>query len=253
MNIIVSYGRMNPPTIGHMQLLNHCKELKLQYRSLICDVYLSNSHDNKKNPLTPEEKVRLINMLCPKSITNEVNITYDSGIRNIFDVMIKYSNPNANIIVVCGYDRLNEYQTKLTMYNGKDYHYKSIQCVAYNSRVIVDNKQVSGTRLRTAIINDDYSLFERLLMGDDKTKSEYKELIEFVYNTIKERLSTNHMKKRKPRMIKECVELIVDDAVSDKKSTMTLLDKIRNVKKKKNNNKEIIRNPTYTEVINNAI
>lgn len=250
MNIIVSYGRMNPPTIGHMRLLNQCKELKLQHRGLICDVYLSNSHDTKKNPLTPEEKVNLIKCLYPKHITNEVNILCDSSIRNIFDVMKKYSNPNANIIVVCGVDRLNEYQTKLNMYNGKEYQFKSIQCVADTNRVLVDNKPVSGTRLRETIMNDDYSLFKRVLMGDNKTKSEQTELIEFVYNTIKERLTTK--KPRKTRTIKECVELLVDDVV-DGKSTMTLLDKIRNIKKKDNKNKEIIRNPTYKEVINNGI
>ena len=54
--VFFTFGRMNPPTIGHEKLLD---KLAQSSRGSSCRVYLSQSQDNKKNPLQYVEKVRL--------------------------------------------------------------------------------------------------------------------------------------------------------------------------------------------------
>ena len=50
-----TFSKMNPPTAAHGELLNVMTEAagKNTYR-----VFLSQAHDNKKNPLTYSEKVK---------------------------------------------------------------------------------------------------------------------------------------------------------------------------------------------------
>ena len=53
--VYFTFGRMNPPTIGHEKLMTKLSEKsgKNPYR-----VYLSHSQDAKKNPLSFNEKVK---------------------------------------------------------------------------------------------------------------------------------------------------------------------------------------------------
>ena len=54
-SVYFTFGRMNPPTIGHEKLMRSLSEKsgKNPYR-----VYLSQSQDKKKNPLSFTEKVK---------------------------------------------------------------------------------------------------------------------------------------------------------------------------------------------------
>jgi len=54
--VVFSFGRMNPPTIGHEVLVNKVKALADKHDAHH-EVVLSATHDNDKNPLTPEQKL----------------------------------------------------------------------------------------------------------------------------------------------------------------------------------------------------
>ena len=61
--VFFTFGRMNPPTIGHEKLLEKLARVagKSPYR-----VYLSQSQDNKKNPLQYTDKVKIARKGCRK-------------------------------------------------------------------------------------------------------------------------------------------------------------------------------------------
>lgn len=61
--VFFSFGRMNPPTIGHEKLLDKLASSagKNPYR-----MYLSQSTDSKKNPLTYKEKVKAARKMFPR-------------------------------------------------------------------------------------------------------------------------------------------------------------------------------------------
>ena len=61
--IFFSFGRMNPPTVGHEKLLSvlQRKAGKNAYK-----VFLSQSHDANKNPIPYQKKVKLTRKMFPK-------------------------------------------------------------------------------------------------------------------------------------------------------------------------------------------
>ena len=55
---VITFGRMNPPTIGHQKVVDKVKaEAKKQ--GAMPHVYLSHSQDAKKNPLDYNTKIRI--------------------------------------------------------------------------------------------------------------------------------------------------------------------------------------------------
>ena len=73
--IFFTFGRMNPPTIGHEKLLN---KLAQNAGSNPYKVYLSQSQDAEKNPLSYKEKIKVARKMFPKHarqiiIVNKVN------------------------------------------------------------------------------------------------------------------------------------------------------------------------------------
>ena len=53
---VFAFGRMNPPTTGHAKLVEKVKEIAKQNGADHL-IVLSHSHDPKKNPLSPKEKI----------------------------------------------------------------------------------------------------------------------------------------------------------------------------------------------------
>ena len=57
-----TFGRFNPPTIGHEKLINKVASVRADdYR-----IYLSRSEDPKKNPLSPRDKLSLMKQMFPR-------------------------------------------------------------------------------------------------------------------------------------------------------------------------------------------
>src|SRR6056300_670494 len=90
--VYFTFGRMNPPTIGHEKLLNKLsvKAGKNPYR-----VFLSQSQDSKKNPLNYAEKIKFARKMFPKharsimmdkkvkTVFNAIQKLYDEGYKNV--------------------------------------------------------------------------------------------------------------------------------------------------------------------------
>ena len=60
--VFFTFGRMNPPTVGHEKLMN---ELAKKASGNPYKVYLSQANDKKKNPLVYQEKVKMVRKFFP--------------------------------------------------------------------------------------------------------------------------------------------------------------------------------------------
>jgi hypothetical protein len=108
------FGRMNPPTIGHGKLLDKLASVagRAPYR-----IYLSQSHDNKDNPLTYSDKVKFARKMFPRHARS---IIIDKKVTTPFHALsAMYDAGFKKVILVAGSDRVQEYDVRLNKYNGK--------------------------------------------------------------------------------------------------------------------------------------
>ena len=178
--LVATFGRFNPPTIGHEKLINAvAKEGKGKtYR-----VYASQSEDSKKNPLSYDDKIKFMRKMFPQYGRN---IILDRSIKNVFNVAAAaHDDGFTKFTLVVGSDRVPEFKTLLAKYDGvKGTHgyYKfrdGIQVVSAGERD-PDADDVSGmsaSKMRAAAADNDLDTFAK---GLPKTFGEVKELFNAV-------------------------------------------------------------------------
>ena len=108
------FGRMNPPTIGHGKLLDKLAASagRAPYR-----VYLSQSNDQKDNPLTYSDKVKFARKMFPRHARS---IIVDKKVVTPFHALsAMYNSGFKKVVMVAGSDRVKEYDLRLNKYNGK--------------------------------------------------------------------------------------------------------------------------------------
>ena len=113
--VVFSFGRFNPPTVGHEKLIDtivsHARRNGAENR-----IYISNTHDSKKNPLPPEEKKRIMDISFPSA-----NIIQSRSIVSpfhAFDELVEEGYREITLIV--GSDRVNEFRNAIEKYIKKD-------------------------------------------------------------------------------------------------------------------------------------
>ena len=112
--VYFTFGRMNPPTIGHGKLLDvlASKARRAPYR-----IFLSQSNDKKDNPLNYKDKVKHVRKMFPKHARS---IILNNKIKNTFDALsFLYDQGYRKVVMVAGSDRVTEYDLRLNKYNGK--------------------------------------------------------------------------------------------------------------------------------------
>jgi hypothetical protein len=161
--VYFTFGRMNPPTIGHGKLMNvmSAKAGKNPYK-----IYLSSSQDAKKNPLSYEQKIKHARKMFPKHARN---IILNKKLRNVFDVAVALYDQGFNKInMVVGADRITEFKTLLEKYNGVKarhgfYNFEKINIVSAGERDpdADDVTGMSASKQRKNAENNDFSLFSQ--------------------------------------------------------------------------------------------
>lgn len=162
--IVVSFGRFNPPTNGHEKLLD---KVALVSKGSTYKVYVSQSEDPKKNPLSYKDKVKFMRKMFPKHARN---IIFDKKIKTLFDVLSKaHDDGFLKCSVVVGSDRVNEFDKVLNKYNGvkgKHGFYEfdgGVNIVSAGERD-PDSDDVSGmsaSKLRSAAKGNDLITFSK--------------------------------------------------------------------------------------------
>ena len=160
--VVFSFGRMNPPTIGHEKLLDAMAKTagKNPYR-----MYLSQSQDPKKNPLTYKDKLKTARTMFPRHARSILK----SDSKNIFQVATNlYNEGYRNLIMVVGSDRIREFDILLSKYNGKKgqhgfYNFMDIKVVSAGDRDpdAEGATGMSASKMRAAASSDDFTKFSQ--------------------------------------------------------------------------------------------
>lgn len=132
--VYFTFGRMNPPTVGHGKVMDilASKSGKADYR-----VYVSQSQDSKKNPLSYSDKVKHVRKMFPKHARN---VMVDKNVKTPFDAMVAlYDQGYRKVTMVVGSDRVREFDVLLKKYNGEKtrngfYNFKQIDVVSAGDR-----------------------------------------------------------------------------------------------------------------------
>ena len=156
-DLTIAFGRFNPPTKGHEKLLNAAEKAAAGGD---VKIYPSRTQDKKKNPIDPDMKISYMRKMFPKF---EEQIINDPEMRSIFDVLIAASEEGyKSINIVVGADRLGEFESLATKYNGELYDFEEIRTISAGPRE--DDSEgvegVSASKLRKAVVDDDYKKFK---------------------------------------------------------------------------------------------
>ena len=208
--VFFTFGRMNPPTTGHEKLMNELakKSGKHSYR-----VYLSQSKDNKKNPLDFKYKVKTVRKFFPKHARQ---VMLDRNVKNVFDAVTEiYNDGYKNVSMVVGSDRVNEFKTLLNKYNGKKgrhglYNFNKINVISAGDRD-PDADDVSGmsaSKMRKLASDGDFTQFSQGLPRSVSNNEAKK-----VYNEVRRGMGLKEQKHFQNKLIFEPVSEKREDYV----------------------------------------
>ena len=120
--VVVPLARFQPPHKEHKNLVDAVLKLATKTHS-DAKIFVSRSVDKKKNPFTPQEKIRFLNKMFP-------------GHKGLFDMppasmptiigVLKSLEKYDTVHIVLGDERVEPIQNLVNAGNGKDFHIKTI-------------------------------------------------------------------------------------------------------------------------------
>ena len=181
--LTVAFGRFNPPTIGHQQLMDVAANAASGDEDGQYLIFPSRSQDKKKNPLDPDTKIGYMQRFYPNHAGNIVN---DPNTKTIFDVLrMAHNDGYAGVRIVGGADRVKEFEKLSNNYNGQLYQFDNIEVISAGERD-PDAKGVEGmsaSRMRLAAAENDFKTFRSGLPPGVK-RSEAKELFDILRGSM---------------------------------------------------------------------
>jgi len=168
-----TFGRFNPPTIGHEKLLQKVASLGSEYK-----IFLSRSQDAIKNPLSPSDKLKWMTTIF-KPYASHILVMPTNMVLELATKI--YQLGYTNITMVVGSDRVREFDSILNRYNGERnrhgfYNFEKINVVSAGERD-PDEEGVTGmsaSKLRNYASKGDLKNFKRGIPGNltEKQKNE---------------------------------------------------------------------------------
>ena len=192
--VFFTWGRMNPPTIGHEKLLT---VLSRKAGNNPYFVYLSQSTDPKKNPLPYKDKIKIARKMFPRHARR---IMLDNKVKVLFDLLTKlYDMGYKNVTMVVGADRINEFDILINKYNGKKgrhgfYNFRNINVVSAGDRDpdAEGATGMSASKMRAAASKGDFTSFSQ---GLPKTFSNAD--AKNLFNTVRKGMGLKEQKEYK--------------------------------------------------------
>lgn len=158
--LVFSFGRFQPPTIGHKLLID---KVVSQAKSLRADhlIYASKTQDKKSNPLNVNIKVKYLRKMFPGvnfEPANEEIRTFIEALKNF------YKKGYKEVYMVAGSDRLADYQRIFDKYNGgEDFSFEKLKVISAGERDpdAEGASGMSGTKMRQAAFAGNFELFRQ--------------------------------------------------------------------------------------------
>jgi nicotinic acid mononucleotide adenylyltransferase/predicted kinase len=134
---VITFGRMSPPTAGHLKLIDKVKEVAKK-NNATHTIVVSHTQDSKKNPLTAQQKIKHLKRYVAGPITeakksDSTNFVAASKEKPtiLHHAAEAHKSGVTHLHVVVGSDRVKEMHHLLHKYNGVEaghgkYHFKKI-------------------------------------------------------------------------------------------------------------------------------
>lgn len=204
------FGRLNPPTLGHKQLLDTVARAgQGNYY-----IFLSQTQKLPDNPLSYEEKVKFVRAMFPE---HSKHVITGPGLNTIMRVASwVYNQGVRSVSFVAGSDRLEDFKALLDKYNGYGepgqegyYNFDSIQYVSSGERD-PDAEGVVGysaSKARAAVAANDFNTFKEVT-GAGK-------LAQQLYDAVKAALEAAPVKKPSTKKTKVAKEGVTEEFTDD--------------------------------------
>jgi len=162
--VVMAFGRMNPPTTGHLKLIDKVKSTaeKLGAKHT---VVVSHSQDSKKNPLSGEQKIKHLKRYSPGTHFQSSSSEHPTILHHAAKL---HGMGHDELHVVAGSDRVKEMDHLLHKYNGVKgkhghYNFKKIRVHSAGHRDpdAEGAEGMSGTKMREHAKNKDFSSFRQ--------------------------------------------------------------------------------------------
>jgi hypothetical protein len=155
---VVSWGRMNPPTIGHEKLVNEVKALA-ESREATPLVFVSQTQDAKRNPLLYEDKIRFAQIAFGDVVQHAPHI------KNLVEMLQDVNKSHNRLIMVVGEDRVEELGERLLALNGEHIFFESIEIYSAGGRdTLAEGAEgASGSKSRMLVAEGNFDDFVKTL------------------------------------------------------------------------------------------
>ena len=162
--VVMAFGRMNPPTTGHLKLIDKVRhEAEKQGAKHV--VVVSHSQDSKKNPLSGEQKIKHLKRYSPGTHFEHSSKDAPTILHHAAKL---HAKGHDKLTVVAGSDRVKEMHALLHKYNGVKaghghYNFKKINVVSAGHRDpdAEGSEGMSGTKMREHAKNKDFHSFRQ--------------------------------------------------------------------------------------------
>lgn len=156
--IVMAFGRLNPPTMGHELLVKAVAALAKKHNADHI-IYVSRTQDSKKNPLSVDQKVAY----ARHSFKGMNIVGANDRVRTFIEAAKDLTGKYDNLIMIAGSDRVVEYKQLLDRYNGKDFNFKSILVVSAGERDPDEEGAagMSASKMRAAASANDFAKFKQ--------------------------------------------------------------------------------------------
>jgi hypothetical protein len=214
--VVMAFGRMNPPTVGHQKLVNRVRELADQHNAHH-EVIVSHSQDAQKNPLSQEQKLKHAKRYFPG--TNIVGSSKEHP-NFLAHAQRLHQAGHEHLVMVAGQDRVKEFHDTLKRYNGTHpgalFNFKKISVVSAGARD-PDAEGVEGmsaSKMREHAKNNNFHEFRKGVPGhvsDEHAKELFHDtrkgmgLHEQIEEACWDGYRAAGMKKKGNRMVPNCV------------------------------------------------
>ena len=214
---VMTFGRMNPPTTGHLKLIDKVKDVaKKQHAGHT--VVVSHSQDAKKNPLSSEQKLKHLKRYSPDTHIEASSKEHPTFLQHAAKL---HKQGVTHLHMVVGSDRVKEMHDKLHQYNGTHpgalYNFKKItvHSAGHRDPDAEGTTGMSGTKMREHAKNKDLASFKKGIPSH-VSEPHAKELMHDVRKGMGLHESYNHGKNKaifvtggpgsgKDVVIRECI------------------------------------------------
>lgn len=177
--ITVTWGRCNPPTIGHGKLFDAAEKASKNknYR-----IYVTHTQNKKKDPLNYVTKVKYIRKMFPKHARK---VMLDESTKTIFDLMtLLYNQGYRKVNLVAGSDQVEGYRETIGKYNGVksrhglyDFEVFNVVSAGQHDPDAEGAAGMSATKLRKAAADNDFLTFMKGVPPDfEEAKNLFNEV-----------------------------------------------------------------------------